>query len=258
MLISFKYGLLIIVSTLSITFSFVRTPSNFIMADTGGSKKGEKRPWEFGRFFNTVKFYDALTPKIPFISDLFKRASKSDSKLLKPNDLVWSSTSQDLEWGPLDDVVMGGVSKSNLTPGEKFTGQWTGFVTSANNGGFAGIRTKLMKPALDVSGCRGLILRIQGDGNRYKLILRDDEEWNGVAWSLSFDTTADKVTEVRIPFASLIPTRFARTVALTAPFNLKSLTAVQLTLSKFEYDGGLNPKFKEGPFSLNLESIRTF
>ena len=53
-----------------------------------------------------------------------------------------SSTSVDLGWYALDDVVMGGASKTNLNPGTKFDGVWTGYVTTAQNGGFAGIRTK--------------------------------------------------------------------------------------------------------------------
>ena len=32
-------------------------------------------------------------------------------------------------------------------------------------------------------------------------------------------------------------------------------TGLQLTLSKFEYDGGLNPSFREGPFRLEVDAI---
>ena len=36
------------------------------------------------------------------------------------------------------------------------------------------------------------------------------------------------------------------------------LYSVQLMLSKFEYDGNLNPSFREGEFSLPITSIRPF
>ena len=49
---------------------------------------------------------------------------------------MWSKEEKKVEWGPLDDVVMGGVSKSDLSVGQTFEGKWTGFVTSENNGGF--------------------------------------------------------------------------------------------------------------------------
>ena len=48
-----------------------------------------------------------------------------------------------ITWGPLDDVVMGGASRSDLQPGEQFKGIWKGEISTANNGGFAGIRTKV-------------------------------------------------------------------------------------------------------------------
>jgi hypothetical protein len=54
-----------------------------------------------------------------------------------------------------------------------------------------------------------------------------------------------KSIEVKIPFTRLIPTKFARTAPQSTPFDSSHVTALQLTLSKFEYDGGLNPKFQE-------------
>ena len=80
-------------------------------------------------------------------------------------------------------------------------------------------------------------------------------DWNGTAWSVSFDTAAGRTTEVKIPFRNLKATRFARSFDAGRPYNAKQLTAVQLTLSKFEYDGGLNPSFREGPFRLEIEEI---
>jgi hypothetical protein len=153
---------------------------------------------------------------------------------------------------------MGGASKSELLPGTKFNGTWSGIVTTANNGGFAGIRTKLFAPHKDASSCRGFVLRVKGDGNRYKFIARDDEEWNGVAWSTSFDTVKGRKMEIKIPFGKLKPTRFARTVAMDRPYDSSSITGVQLSLSKFEYDGGLNPAFTEGPFKLEVEAVGFF
>ena len=88
--------------------------------------------------------------------------------------------------------------------------------------------------------------------------MRDDENWNGIAWSLSFDTTSNRFLDIKIPFAQLKPTKFAKTVSDINEFNKSSLTAIQLTLSKFEYDGGLNPSFKEGEFQFIVESIKTF
>lgn len=218
----------------------------------------EVKTFEFGRFVKTLSFFNQLNPLAGVVKGIRKNVKPSE--VLKPNSVIWSSDSniRGLEWAPLDDVVMGGASESTIDIGTQFAGIWKGFVTTENNGGFAGIRTKLMSPPLDCSACRGVVLKVKGDGQRYKFIARDDEDWNGVAWSLSFDTRNDKWIEVKIPFTQLKPTKFARTVILPDGYNSKSMSAIQLTLSKFEYDGDLNPSFKEGSFLLELDSVKTF
>ena len=208
-----------------------------------------------GRFLKTWTFYNSL--KIPIISNLINPI-KTDTIKVKPGDVIWSKDEKKVEWGPLDDVVMGGISKSDLNVGQIFEGKWTGFVTSENNGGFSGIRSKLFEPKIDASSCKGVCIRIKGDGNRYKFIARDDIEWNGTAWSTSFDTISNKFIDMKIPFTKLKPTRFSRTLTGVNPFNSKYLCGIQLTLSKFEYDGALNPKFTEGFFNVELESIKLF
>ena len=78
-------------------------------------------------------------------------------------------------WGPLDDVVMGGVSESGFTvvPGAGEAGEaagvFYGVVRTENNGGFVSVRTRDYEPGLDLSRYDGLELRVKGDGRRYKM-----------------------------------------------------------------------------------------
>jgi hypothetical protein len=216
------------------------------------SKSKEKRPWELGRFLKTLAFYDVLLPN-PFT---LLKPKTLKSKISK-GFVFWSPEEKLLKFGPLDDVVMGGASKSTIDESEKFNGEWKGFTTSANNGGFAGIRGKKFDPPLDASQCSGIELECIGDGQRYKFIARCDSDWNGVAWSSSFDTVKGKTITVRFPFSKLRPTRYARTLT-NLSFDPSNLTAIQLSLSKFEYDGGLNPSFREGPFTFTIKKIRTY
>ena len=58
----------------------------------------------------------------------------------------------------------------------------SGNITSANNGGFASVRTKNIEPALDLTGCDGLKIRLRGDGQRYKFMLRTTDNWDSVAF----------------------------------------------------------------------------
>mmetsp|Transcript_7495 Transcript_7495/g.19517 ORF Transcript_7495/g.19517 Transcript_7495/m.19517 type:complete len:227 (-) Transcript_7495:371-1051(-) len=161
-----------------------------------------------------------------------------------------------LEWGPLDDVIMGGASSSTWEATPTGTGVWRGSVTSANNGGFAGVRTRPLRPAVDASRFAGLKVKLTSDSaTRFKFIVRDSDDWNGVAWTWCFDAPGGRPVEVTLPFAEAKPTKFAKVLTDAPPLDTARLTALQLTLSKFEFDGGLNPRFKEGDFVVDVEAI---
>jgi len=159
-------------------------------------------------------------------------------------------------WGAVDDVVMGGVSESSIRiiPGAAL---FSGNVSTANSGGFASVRTRSLDPSIDLSDYEGVELRLKGDGNRYKCILRCDDKWDGVSYCYSFDTIADTWQTVRVPFGDLVPTFRAKTVP-EYQFNPHSVTAFQLMLSKFEYDGDLNPHFTPGNFALQVATMKAY
>jgi hypothetical protein len=160
-------------------------------------------------------------------------------------------------WGALDDVVMGGVSESNMQILNNVA-LFAGTVSTANSGGFASVRTRNFDPPLDLANADGVELRVKGDGNRYKFMLRSETRWDGIAYCYSFDTLADQWITVRIPFDALIPVFRAKTVSSAGRIDPHQITAFQLMLSKFEYDGALNPSFSPGSFQLQIESIRTY
>ena len=149
---------------------------------------------------------------------------------------------------------MGGASSSTV---DNNTGTWTGTVTDANNGGFVGIRSTPFESglSLDMSGCRGVELRLRrGGGQRFKFIVRDSTDFNGVCWTTEFDA---KGTVIRIPFSKQIPTVFAKTVTGKS-FDDNSVVGFQVTYSKFEYDGKLNQNFQLGDFALQLLELKSF
>lgn len=160
-------------------------------------------------------------------------------------------------WGALDDVVMGGVSASNFQLLEN-TAIFAGNVSTANSGGFASVRTKNFTPPFNLSGYQGVELRVKGDGQRYKIFLRTETAWDGVGYSYSFDTVANTWINIRIPFADLVPVFRAKVVKDCPPIETSKVSSFQLMLSKFEYDGALNPKFTPGGFALQVESIKAF
>lgn len=111
---------------------------------------------------------------------------------------------------------------------------------------------------MDLGPYDGIELRVFGDGQRYKLNLRTDTSWDGLSYCRSFDTEADKWQTIRLPFSEFSPTFRARTVKDGAKVNPSSIVSTQLMLSKFEYDGDLNPNFRLGEFSLPVQYIKSY
>lgn len=160
-------------------------------------------------------------------------------------------------WGAVDDVVMGGVSQSNIRLADN-KAIFAGIVSTDNNGGFASVRTRNFATPLDLSSYTGIELRVIGDGKRYKFISRCEGKWDGISYCYSFDTVYDFPTVIRIPFSELIPVFRAKTVAEASQIDSSNIYSMQLMLSKFEYDGELNPKFEAGAFALEVEYIKAY
>lgn len=152
---------------------------------------------------------------------------------------------------------MGGASSSTI---DNNTGMWTGTVTEANNGGFVGIRSTPFENgvSLDVTNCKGVELRLRkGGGNRFKLVVRDSTEFNGVCWSSEFDAVEKKGGVIRIPFAKQVPALFGNTVS-GKKFDDQNVAGFQLAYSKFEFDGQLNKNFQLGDFALQILELKLY
>ena len=179
------------------------------------------------------------------------------------------------DFASLDDVVMGGRSDSkfSLVPGageegnddspSRIAGVFEGVVTTDRgfaSGGFTSMRTRNLEPALDLTGYEGIRLRVKGDGNTYKIILRDSDQWDGPSWSTMVPTKDGVWEDLDVPFASLIPVARTRSIPpeQRQPFKLDSVFALQIMLSKFAYDGEENPTYKNGPFKLVIQSIEAY
>jgi Complex I intermediate-associated protein 30 (CIA30) len=169
-------------------------------------------------------------------------------------DFTQSTADIATTWGAVDDVVMGGVSESGMRLQAGYA-VFSGNVSTDNSGGFASTRTRNFDPSLNLSNYSGIELRIKGDGQRYKIFVRTELQWDGVGYAASFDTHADEWMTVRVPFQDLVPIFRAKTVTNAAPIDPSQIRSLQLMLSKFEYDRELNPNFTPGRFSLQIESI---
>lgn len=155
----------------------------------------------------------------------------------------FQTTDSDRGWRTVDDVVMGGVSRSTFTCAEPGVGVFAGELSLENNGGFASLRSPDMQT--DLAGCDGLELEVRGDGRQYKLNLRLESEFDGVVYQSAFDAPAATWTRVRVPFRELEPTFRGRRVLDAPAFDPKRVTSVGLILADE----------RAGPFRLELRRI---
>ena len=218
-----------------------------------------REPWDFGRFFQTLTYFEALP-----IINWFQKMLPVFTPLTPPPlqaGLIFNfqQSPGDLgqTWGALDDVVMGGVSSSSFQLRDK-AALFSGKVSTANSGGFTSVRTRNFQPPMNLADYTGLELRVQGDGQRYKFFIRDSDAWDSIGYAYAFDTIPNQWITVRVPFAEMTPVFRAKTVLNAASLKTDRIYSFQLMLSKFEYDGALNPHFTPGEFRLWVQSIGTY
>ena len=146
-------------------------------------------------------------------------------------------------WRPVDDVVMGGVSRSAFGQAEPGIARFGGNVSLENFGGFASVRT----PPRDwgTAGATAFVLRVRGDGKAYKFTIRTGDGFDGIQYQARFAPPAGEWTEVRLPVASFAPTFRGRTLSGVPPLDPARVRSLGLMVSDKQ----------AGPFELLLDRI---
>jgi monofunctional biosynthetic peptidoglycan transglycosylase len=144
---------------------------------------------------------------------------------------------------PIDDVVMGGVSRSRFEPAGPGVAAFRGEVSLARGGGFASVRSEPREWA--TSGARSILLRIKGDGKQYKLTLRTDDAFDGVQYQARFQPPAGEWIELRLP-ASEFAATFRGRVLSDAP---------RLDPARIRTLGLMISEKQAGPFELLVDWI---
>jgi hypothetical protein len=212
--------------------------------------------WDAGRFLQTLSYFNAI-PVVSWLQQMFFGSNPPAPPQIQANvifDFSQATNPANQAWGALDDVVMGGVSSSSLQF-QADAALFTGIVSTANSGGFASVRTRNFEPPLNLSSYSGIELQVKGDGQRYKFLMRDEDSWDSLAYAYSFDTVSNQWILVRIPFNLMTPVFRAKTINNGQALNTARIRSLQLMLSKFEYNGALNPHFQAGEFRLEVKTI---
>ncbi len=158
------------------------------------------------------------------------------------------STQEQLDqWKTINDTVMGGVSRSTVTPLEGGGICFSGTVSLDNFGGFcsAGSRSQ---SAHNLTGCDGITVCLKGDGKRYKLTLKNEAEFTGFSYQYVFETQPDRQIDMYAPFNEFIASFRGRALDNAAPVDPAHITSVGFLISDKQ----------KGPFSLEVYSISGF
>jgi monofunctional biosynthetic peptidoglycan transglycosylase len=147
-------------------------------------------------------------------------------------------------WRAVNDGVMGGLSQSGLRLTQGGTAVFAGNVSLENNGGFASVRAWLGE--VDLSAYDRLAVRVRGDGQRYRLRLRTDDRFDGIAYQASFDAALDEWQEVEIPLSSFVPTFRGRTLRDVPPLNTAKISQIGFMIADKQ----------EGRFRLEIAWVR--
>lgn len=133
-----------------------------------------------------------------------------DSSTLQKTIYDFSKETKPAGWLIINDGVMGGLSRGNITMDEEGNGLFWGHVSLENNGGFSLARLTL--PTLDASGFSKIVLEVKGDSKRYQFRLKE-KKGQMHSYVHFFETTGEWQTVV-IPFEKLRPAFRGRTLNL--------------------------------------------
>ena len=130
------------------------------------------------------------------------------------------------DWRVVDDVVMGGVSKSKITINEAGNGVFSGHISLENNGGFSSVRNQFGN--MDVSNYNKFILRIKGDGKNYQFRVKPKlNEY----YSYKHEFSTNKAWQtIEIPFKELVATFRGRLLNMPS-FGNKTLEEIGFLIS---------------------------
>lgn len=131
-------------------------------------------------------------------------------------------------WQVVNDDVMGGASSSAFHLTNRVA-VFRGVLSLENNGGFASVRT--LPAQFDLVNASEFVLRVRGDGRRYKFTARMDSSFDGPLYQSSFTTTKGEWQEVRLPLKDFVPTFRGRVLTGEPPLSAGRLTSMGFLIS---------------------------
>jgi monofunctional biosynthetic peptidoglycan transglycosylase len=147
-------------------------------------------------------------------------------------------------WEVVNDDVMGGVSTSQFQVLTNGCAVFSGTVRLENNGGFASVRSAPVRENL--TGLTAFVLRVRGDGRRYKLTVRTDAGFDTPLYQCAFTTRRGEWEEHRLAFSDFVRTFRGRVLTDVPPLNPARVNSVGFLISDKQ----------AGPFRLEIGWIK--
>lgn len=165
-----------------------------------------------------------------------------------PEEILITNFKQvrDPAWNVVNDGVMGGLSSGRMDYQSGGQAVFSGSVSLVNNGGFTSCRMKLS--AQLPAGCSTIILRVKGDGKKYKFRIRTDHNWDGITYSADFMTEKDTWKMIELPIADFVGTFRGRILHQAPPLDVTHIRQIGLLISDQQ----------SGPFSLVIDWIKCY
>ena len=143
-------------------------------------------------------------------------------------------------WRSINDGVMGGLSSGGMVQIEEGL-RFTGELSLENNGGFSSVRRLVGR---NLSGATGVRLEVRGDGRDYQFRIRQNSQFDGIAWRAIFPTN-DEWQVVDIALEEFVPVFRGRLVP----------EAGSVVASEIQQIGFLISDKSAGRFELDIRRI---
>ena len=158
----------------------------------------------------------------------------------------FSKSAEKENWRIVNDVVMGGVSQSEIIITDDSNAIFRGDLSLENNGGFASVRTNPMDYQL--TGYTDITTRVKGDGRTYQLRLRTDDKSDGISYQSEFQTVDGNWITVKLPFREFVATFHSRRVPDAPVLDPRNISQI----------GFLIADNREGSFKLEIGWIGAY
>ena len=147
-------------------------------------------------------------------------------------------------WQIVNDDVMGGLSTSRFQYLTNGGAVFSGAVSLENNGGFASVRSSPVRENL--RGLDTFVLRVRGDGRRYKLTVRIESGFDAPIYQCTFPTKRGEWQEHRLLLKDFVPTFRGRVLTDVPPLDPAKVTSIGFLISEKQ----------DGPFQLEVAWIK--